>query len=129
MIGVQADLFKFPVSMIHEGDGGRYIGTWDLTISKDVDSDWVNWGIYRHMLHDRDTIGIQVGPPTHIIKMRQGWEAKGKAMEIAIVIGVEPISTLSAGAALPYGVSEVDVTGRIRHEPMQLIKCETVDLD
>jgi phenylphosphate carboxylase alpha subunit len=121
-------LLEFPVPLIHEGDGGRYIGTWHLTICKDLKSDWVNWGMYRHMLHNRNTIGLQAGPPTHVRKILQGWDDKGKPMEIAIAIGVEPISTFCAAGPIPYGVSEVNVVGGIRGEPMELIKCETIDL-
>jgi len=128
-IGDEVDLFKFPVPMVHEGDGGRFIGTWHLTICKDSNSDWVNWGMYRHMVHNRNTLGAQARPHTHAIKIGQGWMEKGKPMEIAIVIGVEPISTFCAAAPIPYGVSEVDIAGGIRGEPVQLIKCETVDLE
>lgn len=126
--GDDVDLFEFPVPMIHEGDGGRYIGTWHVTICKDLNSDWVNWGMYRHMLHNKNTIGLQAGPPTHIMRIRQGWDDTSKPMEIAIAIGVEPISTFCAAGPSPYGVSEVDIIGGIRGEPMQLVKCETVDL-
>ncbi|MBW2609301.1 MAG: UbiD family decarboxylase [Deltaproteobacteria bacterium] len=127
-IGEDVDLLKFPVPFIHEGDGGRFIGTWHLTISKDPNSDWVNWGMHRHMLHDRNTIGIQGGPHTHVMRNRQAWEDKGKPMEIAIVLGVEPISTFCAASPLPYGVSEVDIAGGIRKEALKLVKCETIDL-
>ena len=127
--GNDVNLLEFPVPFIHEGDGGRYIGTWHLTICKDLNSNWVNWGTYRHMLHDKNTIGLQAGPPTHLRRIMQGWEDKGKPMEIAIALGVEPISTLCAAAPIAYGVSELDIIGGIRREPMQLIKCETVDLE
>ena len=127
--GSDVNLLEFPVPLIHEGDGGRYIGTWHLTICKDLNSDWVNWGTYRHMLHDQNTIGLQAGPPTHLRRIMQGWEDKGKPMEIAIALGVEPISTLCAAAPIAYGVSELDIIGGIRREPMHLIKCETVDLE
>jgi 4-hydroxy-3-polyprenylbenzoate decarboxylase len=63
------------------------------------------------------------------MKICQGWGDRGKPMDIAIAIGVEPISTLCAGTPIPYGVSEVDVVGGIRDEPMQLVKCETLDLN
>jgi len=127
--GAEVDLLQLPVPFIHVGDGGRYIGTWHLTICKDLDSEWVNWGMYRHMLHNKNTIGLQAGPPTHVRRILQGWEDAGKPMEIAIVLGVEPVSTLCAAASVPYGVSEADVIGGIRREPMQLVKCETVDLE
>lgn len=50
-------------------------------------------------------------------------------MEMAIVIGTEPISTLCAASPIPYGVSEVDIVGGIRGEPVELVRCETLDLE
>lgn len=128
MHGKDVDLLKFPVPFIHRGDGGRYIGTFHLTICKDLNSNWVNWGMYRHMLHNKNTIGLQAGPPTHVRRILQGWDDKNRPMEIAIALGVEPVSTIVAAAPVPYGVSEVDVIGGIREEPMELVQCETVDL-
>ncbi len=54
MIGSEVDLYRFPSPMIHEGDGGRYIGTWDLVVCKDPETQWTNWGMYRFMVHNRD---------------------------------------------------------------------------
>ncbi len=128
-IGDEVDLLEFPVPMVHDGDGGRYIGTFHLTIAKDSDSGWVNWGMYRHMMHNKNKVGIEASPHTHFgILHRQRYEARNPSMEVAITIGVEPISTFCAATPVPYGVSEVDITGGIRGEPVELIKCETVDL-
>jgi 4-hydroxy-3-polyprenylbenzoate decarboxylase len=129
LLGDEIDLLKFPVPMIHEGDGGRYIGTWHLTISRDCASGWVNWGMYRHMLHNKNTIGIQAGPHTHVMRIREGWKAEKKPMEIAIALGVEPVSTFCAATSMPHAVSEVEIAGAIRGEPLELVKCETVDLE
>ncbi len=127
--GDKIDLLEFPVPMMHDGDGGRYMGTFHLTIAKDLDSNLVNWGMYRHMLHNKNTLGIQAEPRTHHGMMyHQGYEPRNKPMEVAIVIGVEPISTFCAASPVPYGVSEADIAGAIRGEPIELIKCETVDL-
>ena len=43
----QVDLLKFPVPLLHELDGGRYIGTDDLVIMRDPENDWVNAATYR----------------------------------------------------------------------------------
>jgi len=56
-LGEAVDVLKFPIPLIHGGDGGRYIGTWHTVITKDPDSTWVNWGMYRLMVHDRTTLG------------------------------------------------------------------------
>jgi len=54
--GAEIDLEKFPVPIHHELDGGRYIGTWHIVVTKDPDSEWVNWGMYRLMVYDRTTM-------------------------------------------------------------------------
>lgn len=40
MLGDEVDLYQFPMPLIHEGDGGRYAGTWDVIINKDPESGW-----------------------------------------------------------------------------------------
>ncbi|MFC2019316.1 UbiD family decarboxylase [Chloroflexota bacterium] len=129
-IGDEVDLLEFPVPLVHDGDGGRYIGTWHLSVSKDVGSDWVNWGTYRHMVHDEKTLGILLANPTrHLWTMyTQGYGTQNRPMEVAIAIGSEPVSTLCAAIPLPRGISEVDIAGGIRCEPVPLIECETVGL-
>ncbi|MDP2917190.1 MAG: UbiD family decarboxylase [Dehalococcoidia bacterium] len=124
--GDRADLLKFPVPMIHEGDGGRYLGTWHITVSKEPGGDWVNWGMYRHMLHDSKSFAILAPPPKHFALMME--KAPAKPMEVALVIGTEPISSFCACTPMPYGVSEVDVAGGLRGEPVELVQCETIDL-
>ena len=47
MEGDDIDLFKFPVPIHHELDGGRYIGTACGVITRDPDSNWINVGTYR----------------------------------------------------------------------------------
>lgn len=56
-LGEDVNLFEFPAPMLHEGDGGRYLCTWHLNIQKDPDSKWVNWGMYRSMIHTKNTMG------------------------------------------------------------------------
>jgi len=127
--GDQVDLLKFPVPLIHDGDGGRYLGTWHLTVTKDLDSGWMNWGMYRHMLHDKNSFGVLAPAPKHLGTMAdQKYGAKNLPMPVAVVIGTEPISTFCAATPMPYGVSEVDVAGGLRGAPIELVKCETSEL-
>src|SRR5262245_10781108 len=48
--GDAVDILKFPHPRWHLGDGGAYIGTECLVITKDPESDWVNVGTYRVMM-------------------------------------------------------------------------------
>jgi 4-hydroxy-3-polyprenylbenzoate decarboxylase len=128
--GSEVDLFKFPAPFLHEGDGGRYIGTWHITITKDPETGWVNWGMYRLMIHDRNTLGGIFSPQQHMgIHFFQKSEPKNRPLEFAIAIGNEPLTTLMGAVRFPVGVSEVEIAGALRREPVELVKCETVDLE
>lgn len=97
--GDAIDLFDLPTPMVHEGDGGRYLGTWDLVVSKDAESSWVNWGMYRFMVHNETILTGYPRPTSHLGKMLlEGYVPKGKSMPIAIVIGADIPSHLAAAA-------------------------------
>ena len=128
--GSDVDLFKFPIPFFRELDGGRFIGTWHSTINKDPDSGWVNWGMYRHMVHDKQTIGFLAHPGQHGPGIYyQKYESKGKAMPIAIAIGTDPTCALSSISMVSSYVNEVDIAGGLRGKPVELVKCETCDLE
>lgn len=129
LLGEDVDLLKLPIPLIHEGDGGRYLGTWNLVITRDPDTGWVNWGMYRLMVIDGKTMACQIRPDQHIgMHYYQKYEARNKPMEFAVVIGTEPVSSIVAATRTPVGVNEADLAGGIRGEPVELVKCETVDL-
>ena len=129
-IGDDVDLLKFPVPMLHDGDGGRYIGTWHATITKDPHSDWVNWGMYRHMLHSKNSMGIFLASSTkHFGTHFHSYHNQNKNLEVAIAIGMEPVSSICAANPVPFGVSEVSIAGALRGEPVELVKCETIAKD
>ena len=58
MSGEDVDLLKFPVPIIHELDGGRFIGTACIVVTRDPEEGWLNLGTYRAMVHDRRTMGL-----------------------------------------------------------------------
>ncbi|MDP2661143.1 MAG: UbiD family decarboxylase [Dehalococcoidia bacterium] len=126
--GSDVNVLEFPAPFIHAGDGGRYIGTWHAVITKDPDSDWVNWGCYRLMVRNENTLTGLVIPSQHNGILYQKYRTRNQPMEFAIALGIEPVSALVAVSRVPAGVSEVDVVGALRQEPVQLVKAETVDL-
>lgn len=127
--GDEVNLEKFPAPYIHEGDGGRYIGTWHSIVVKDPESNWVNWGMYRLMLHDKKSMGGLILAPQHIGMIYSKYEERNKPMEFAIVFGGPPVVPVVSASMLDAGISEVEVAGGIQGEPIELVKCETVDLE
>jgi len=50
-------------------------------------------------------------------------------MEVAVAIGTEPALTFSAIVPAPPDVEEFIIAGFLRQKPIELVKCETVDLE
>jgi 4-hydroxy-3-polyprenylbenzoate decarboxylase len=123
------NLFDLPAPMVHDGDGGRYVTTWAFVATPSYSTDWINWGMYRQMLHNERTMGGLCLPSQDMgIQYYGGWEPAGKPMPFAAVIGGEVLTT--AVSAVPYGVgrSEVEYAGGLLLEPVELVKCATIDL-
>lgn len=128
-IGKDVNLFEFPAPMLHDGDGGRYLCTWHANITKDPDTGWVNWSMCRAMIHTKNTMGGLIETRQHLGLHFDKYETRGKPMPFAISIGPDPISALLACSKIPYGVDEGDWAGGLRERPVEMVKCETVDLD
>jgi 4-hydroxy-3-polyprenylbenzoate decarboxylase len=60
--------------------------------------------------------------------LAEGERPKGK-MEVAVAIGTDPALTFSAIVPAPPDVEEFIVAGFLRQKPIELVKCETVDLE
>ncbi|HKZ50253.1 MAG TPA: UbiD family decarboxylase [Dehalococcoidia bacterium] len=127
--GEDIDLFRFPAPMLHEGDGGRYIGTWDIVVTRDIDGSHTNWGTYRFMLHTEDLLAGWPGPLSHLGRsLRQQYLPRKEPMPIAIVMGADPVCHIASATPYPRHAEEAAQAGGLRGEPVELIKCETSDL-
>ncbi len=128
MLGDAVDLYEFPAPTVHDGDGGRYMGTWHCVITRDLDSPWMNWGLQRLMVYNRRMICGCFTQASHLMLMRKKYKAAGKPMPVTVAIGVDPLSTLTACSPHRIGEDEADFAGALNGEPVELIRCETNDL-
>jgi UbiD family decarboxylase len=118
------DLTKFPVPFLHEKDGGRYIGTGDLVIMRDPDSDWVNIGTYRAQLHDRNTVGLWMSPGKHGRQIREKYFKQGNPCPVVICCGSDPLLFLAGGNEVGFGISEFSYAGGHRGMPFETLKSQ-----
>lgn len=129
MLGDEVDLYRFPAPICHEGDGGRYIGTWCFSVTKDPESEWVNWGMYRYMIADQRALTGNPTPVSHLATIfREKYLPKNLPMPTALVIGADPLSSLVSLGGFAAGQSEADYAGALHQQPVEVIKCETNDL-
>jgi 4-hydroxy-3-polyprenylbenzoate decarboxylase len=56
-------------------------------------------------------------------------KAKEDRLEVAVAIGTDPATTFSAIVPAPPEVEEFVIAGFLRQRPVELVKCETVDLE
>jgi 4-hydroxy-3-polyprenylbenzoate decarboxylase len=120
----------FPIQHCWPGDGGRFI-TLPMVFSKNPETGKRNCGMYRLQVFDGQTTGM------HWQKHKQGAEhyrrlhAEGKQskMQVAVAIGCDPVSLYSALLPLPPSIDEMMFAGFLRGKPVEMVKCETSDLE
>jgi len=122
------DVTKLPALFCWPKDGGRFI-TLPLVFTKDPETGVRNCGMYRMHIYDAKTTGmhwhLHKDGSHHYIKA----EKLGKRLEVAVAIGGDPAVIYSATAPLPAGIDEMLFAGFLRREPVELVKCKTVDLE
>jgi 4-hydroxy-3-polyprenylbenzoate decarboxylase len=120
--GDDVNVLKFPAPFWHPEDGGRYIGTGCVDITKDPDSDWVNTGTYRVMVHNEKQVGLYISPGKHGRIHRDKYFQRGEAMPVVIVIGGDPVFFVASSLEIGVGVSEMEWVGGLRGEPIEAIR-------
>jgi 4-hydroxy-3-polyprenylbenzoate decarboxylase len=125
-----ASLADLPIMKCWPQDGGRFI-TFPLVVTKSPRNGRRNVGCYRMQVFDSRTTGmhwqIHKGGAEHFRWLeRQG---KGRRMDVAVAIGADPASMISGILPLPEDLDEFLFAGFLRREPVELVKCQTVDLE
>jgi len=123
--GDDVDLGRLPVQTCWPGDGGPFI-TLPAVITRDPRTGQRNVGMYRMQV---------LGPRS--TAMHWQLHKDGRAdylftegrMEVAVALGLDPVSAYSASAPLPKHIDEFMVAGFLRGEPLELVKGVTVDLE
>ncbi len=128
LTGSDIDLWKFPTPKWHELDGGRYIGTGCINITRDPDEGWVNLGTYRLMVQGRDTVGFYISPGKQGRIQLEKYAARGEVCKVAASLGQDPLLYLSGGIELPWGVSEYEWVGGLLGTPVEVIEGEYTGL-
>ena len=122
IVGDDVDLYSLPTPYIHDGDGGRYIGTWAFEVTKSLDTGWTNWGMYRFMIHNKKHI---VGWPRYHsqlgLMLHEQYVPQKRPMPIALVLGGDPLYDMVATAPIPINADEVDYAGGLRQAPVELV--------
>lgn len=150
-------VLDFPVLQCWPLDGGRFI-TLPCVVTRDPKTGKRNVGMYRMQVYDGQTTGMhwqrQKNAAEHLrerLRAAAGHSAaahvsamadtaggtanitlgalKDDRLEVAVAIGTDPATTFAAIVPAPPEVEEYLIAGFLRQKPVELVKCETVDLE
>ena len=121
-------LLDLPILKCWPNDGGRFI-TFPCVHTKDPDTGERNLGMYRMQVYYDRTTGMHW--QVHKVGARHGkrYYERGERMPVAVTLGGDPAYIFSATAPLPDGLDEILFAGFVRKKSVELVKCETVDLE
>ncbi len=126
--GAEVDMLKFPVPRWHEGDGGRYVGTAHMVVTRDPETGMENAGCYRVMLQDKDKLGLHISPGKHgRIHLEKAMRA-GKRLPVAMVFGQHPLLFVAATMPVPISLNEYDWAGGILGQPIEVLEAPLTKL-
>ena len=120
-------LSDLPPITYFERDAGPYL-TAGVYLANEPDTQVPNLSFHRAQIISDTELRIRLGGPHDLTRYQAKAEARGEAVEVAIMLGPPPELVLAAAAPIPYEENELDVAGRLAGRPLQMRRCRTVAL-
>ena len=121
-------LLNLPIQKCWPLDGGRFI-TLGCVVTKDPDTGERNVGLYRMQIYDDQTTGMHWQLQKVGARHGRRYYETGERMPVSVFLGGDPVFTFAATAPLPDGLDEFLLAGYLRKKSVELVKCETNDLE
>ncbi len=121
-------LLDLPILKCWPLDGGRFI-TLPCVVTQDPDTGERNVGMYRIQIYDHHTTGMHWQLQKVGARHGRRYYETGTRMPVAIFLGGDPVFPFAATAPLPDGLDEFLLAGYLRKKSIELVKCETNDLE
>jgi 4-hydroxy-3-polyprenylbenzoate decarboxylase len=125
LTGDEVDLDRLPIQTCWPLDAAPFI-TLPAVITKDPRTGGRNVGMYRMQKLDRRSTAMH----WQIHKDgRQDYLMTDGKMDVAVALGLDPVTAYTASAPLPKHIDELMLAGFLRGEPVELVQAKTVDLE
>ncbi|HEY5704292.1 MAG TPA: UbiD family decarboxylase [Terrimicrobiaceae bacterium] len=121
-------LLNLPILKCWPLDAGRFI-TLPCVVTQDPDTGERNVGMYRIQIYDDRTTGMHWQLQKVGARHGRRYYETGTRMPVAIFLGGDPVFPFAATAPLPDGLDEFLLAGYLRKKSIELVKCETSDLE
>ncbi|MDO8688425.1 MAG: UbiD family decarboxylase, partial [Dehalococcoidia bacterium] len=99
-----------------------------VVILKNPITGQMNASLYRACIQGPDTVTVNIRWNQHGGYLLSMAKEMGVSFPVALCIGVDPAVYLAAVTKVPLGYDELGFAGALRGAPLELVRCETVDL-
>lgn len=121
--GPAIDLGQLPAQWCWPGEPAPLL-TWPLVITRSIeDARDVNVGVYRMQVLDRNRLIVRWLAHRGGAKHHRQWQQQERDMPVAIVVGTDPATILSAVMPLPEGMSELSFAGLLTGRRIRVARC------
>ncbi len=117
-----------PVPHWFEREAAPYI-TAGVIVAKDPETGRRNVSIARFRLEGGARLMAGIAPNHHLAILAGKARGRGEKLPIAIAIGNHPAILLGSQMYVGLGEDEFDIAGGLLGEPIELVKCRTMDVE
>jgi 4-hydroxy-3-polyprenylbenzoate decarboxylase len=128
--GSDVNLLDLPILKCWPQDGGRFI-TFPLVFTKNPETGKRNVGMYRMQIYDARTTGMHWQTQKHgaeHFRRARTTNPDGR-IPVSVAIGSDPATALAGMLPIPPDLDEMMFAGFLRKEPIEMVKCQTNDLE
>jgi 4-hydroxybenzoate decarboxylase len=120
-------LGDLPQVRYFERDAGPYL-TAGVFLAREPDTGVPNLSFSRSMMVSDSELRVRLAPPHDLTKYQAKAEARGEALEVAILLGPPPEVFLAACASVPYEADEMAIARAIRGGDLPMRPCTKIGL-
>ncbi|EQK39060.1 UbiD family decarboxylase [Paraclostridium bifermentans] len=119
----------FPIPTSHEKDSSNFI-TAGMLIIKDPETNNTHMAVRRFQINDKDNISALVsGASPHLNNIIKKAELNNEKLECAIVLGYDAEFLIASQiSSSKYGLDKYEVYSSLKNEPLEVVKCSSVDI-
>ena len=122
------ELSDLPAITYHARDAGPYF-TSAIFLAREPDSGVPNLSFHRSMYVSDQELRVRLGSTHDLARYQAKAEARGDALEAALLLSCPPEIFLAACASLPYEASELVMAAQITGGKVPMRRCKTIGLD
>lgn len=116
-------LSQLPIPTHNEHDSGAYI-TAGLLITRNPRTGIQNVSIHRLQVSAPNRLGALL-LPRHALAFFQETESRNEDLEVAVVVGCDPLTLLASQAIVPIDHDELEIASALHGRPLPVAKCMT----